>query len=299
MAGKRRSAVKELIRVQEKAAASRADSLKGRLEREVSDLRKKEDELTQLSLTEDHIFFLQNCQDTSVHPQPDVSSDSNIHLQTNFDFVTTAISDLKKKMEHLRKAVDEMSETIQVDTEPKTRDEFCLYSCHLRLDPNTAFENLLLSEGNSTVTWVKKAQKYPYHPDRFTKYDQVLCSEGLSGVCYFEVVWRGPRVELAMCYKAAELEENGFGYSDQSWCISLSSSGCNFWHRGIKTKVSSSCSSIIGVYLNHSTGTLSFHSVSDSGEMTLLHRVQTTFSQPLYPGFMVSRGGSLRILLPK
>ncbi|CAB1432016.1 unnamed protein product [Pleuronectes platessa] len=38
----------------------------------------------------------------------------------------------------------------------------------------------------------------------------------------------------------------------------------------------------VGVYLDHSAGVLSFYSVSDT--MTLLHRVQTTFTQPLYAG---------------
>ncbi|KAF5900342.1 tripartite motif-containing protein 16-like, partial [Clarias magur] len=42
-------------------------------------------------------------------------------------------------------------------------------------------------------------------------------------------------------------------------------------------------SSRIGVYVDHSAGTLSFYSVSDT--MKLLHRVHTTFTQPLYAGF--------------
>lgn len=172
-------------------------------------------------------------------------------------------------------------------------------SCHLSLDPNTAFENILLSEGNSRVTWIKKAQPYPYHPERFTKFDQVLCTEGLSGVCYWEVEWKGPRVEVAVCYKGTELEESSFGYSDQSWCISLSNSGCTFWHSEIKTRISDPCSAVVGVYLNHKAGSLSFYSVCDSGQMILLHRVQTTFSQPLYAGFTVSRGSSVRIITPK
>lgn len=172
-------------------------------------------------------------------------------------------------------------------------------SCILSLDPNTAFENLLLSEENSKATWIKKAQEYPDHPERFTKYDQVLCAEGLSGVCYWEVEWRGPRVEVAVCYKGAELEESGFGYTEQSWCISISNSGCTFWHDAIKTKISAPCSSTVGVYLNHNAGSLSFYSVSDSSEIMLLHRVQSTFSQSLYPGFMVSRGSSVKIITPK
>uniref|UniRef100_A0A8C2IPF0 Stonustoxin-like helical domain-containing protein n=1 Tax=Cyprinus carpio TaxID=7962 RepID=A0A8C2IPF0_CYPCA len=47
----------------------------------------------------------------------------------------------------------------------------------------------------------------------------------------------------------------------------------------------------IGVYLDH-RGILSF-CVSDT--MTLIHRVQTTFTQPLYPGFGVYFGSTLKI----
>lgn len=148
----------------------------------------------------------------------------------------------------------------------------------------------------SKVTWIKKAQKYPNHPERFGEYDQVLCSEGLVGVFYWEVEWHGPRVEVAVCYKMPELVESGFGYTDHSWCMSFSKSGCTFWHCDIATKILTPCSSTVGVYLNHRAGRLSFYSVSASDQMTLLHRVQTTFSQPLYPGFMVSKGASVKIV---
>ncbi|KAJ8277131.1 hypothetical protein GJAV_G00071800 [Gymnothorax javanicus] len=46
----------------------------------------------------------------------------------------------------------------------------------------------------------------------------------------------------------------------------------------------------IGVYLDHRAGTLSFYSITSV--MTLLHRVQTTFTQPLYPGFGFCHVGS-------
>lgn len=178
------------------------------------------------------------------------------------------------------------------------RDVFFLLSdsCSLSLDPNTAFENLLLSEGNKKVSWIKKVQKYPPHTERFTKYDQVLCCEGLHGVCYYEVEWGGPRVEVAVCYKGPELQESSFGCTDQSWSLSLSTSGCTFWHRDVKTKACGPCSSRVGVYLNHMAGSVAFFSVFESGHMELLHRVQAAFSQPLYPGFMVSRGATVKIL---
>ncbi|XP_067248557.1 tripartite motif-containing protein 16-like isoform X2 [Chanodichthys erythropterus] len=47
----------------------------------------------------------------------------------------------------------------------------------------------------------------------------------------------------------------------------------------------------IGVYVDHSAGTLSFYSVSGD-TMILIHTVQTTFTQPLYPGFGVYNVGS-------
>ncbi|XP_008285328.1 tripartite motif-containing protein 16-like [Stegastes partitus] len=300
MADKRRCAMKELIRDQEKAVTSRAEALVDRLETEIADLRKGEDELKQLSLTEDHIHFLQRYQSIFGRTGPDVSSDYNIQLHTSFDFVAKAVSDLRDKMETMAKAFAEISKTIEVDSDPKTRQEFSIYFRCLRLDPNTAFENLLLSEGNSKVTWIKKAQKQPCHPERFTKYDQVLCTEGLSGVSYWEVEWKGSRVEVAVCYKGKELDESGFGFSNQSWCISLSNSLCTFWHNGVSTKISVLSSPTVGVYLNHKAGSLSFYSVvPDSGQMKLLHRVKTTFSQPLYPGFMVSKGASVRLVKPK
>ncbi|XP_061578546.1 E3 ubiquitin/ISG15 ligase TRIM25-like [Cololabis saira] len=299
MADKRRSAAKELIIDQEKAAVSRAEAHVDGLEREISDLKKREDELKQLSLTGDHIHFLQHYKPLFDSTEPDASSDLSIQPHTSFDFVTRAVSDLTEQMESMAQSIEELCVKIDVDLNPKTRQELLMYVCLLSLDPNTAFENLLLSEGNKKLTWIKRAQKYPFHPDRFTKYDQVLCSEGLSSVCYWEVEWKGPRVEVAMCYKGAKLEENSFGCTDQSWCISLSNAGCSFWHNEVKTRIQVPCSSPVGVYLNHKAGSLSFYNVSETGRMELLHKVQTTFIQPLYPGFMVSRGSFIRIITPR
>ena len=50
--------MKELIRDQEKAEVSRAEDLLKRLEQEIAELKRRDAELEQLSLTEDHIHFL-------------------------------------------------------------------------------------------------------------------------------------------------------------------------------------------------------------------------------------------------
>ena len=50
--------MKELIRDQEKAEVSRAEDLLKLLEQEIAELKRRDAELEQLSLTEDHIHFL-------------------------------------------------------------------------------------------------------------------------------------------------------------------------------------------------------------------------------------------------
>uniref|UniRef100_UPI003AAE4AC8 protein NLRC3-like n=1 Tax=Centroberyx gerrardi TaxID=166262 RepID=UPI003AAE4AC8 len=61
------------------------------------------------------------------------------------------------------------------------------YACELTLDPNTANRNLFLSEDNRKVTEVEEEQPYPDHPERFDFWDQLLCRNGLTGRCYWEV----------------------------------------------------------------------------------------------------------------
>uniref|UniRef100_A0A3Q2Q5Z7 B30.2/SPRY domain-containing protein n=1 Tax=Fundulus heteroclitus TaxID=8078 RepID=A0A3Q2Q5Z7_FUNHE len=170
--------------------------------------------------------------------------------------------------------------------EPETRAGFLKYSQEISLDPNTAYKYLLLFEGNKKATITKQQQSYPDHPDRFTKRCQVLSRESVTGCCYWEVELKGEGVYVAVSYK--NISRSGtslecvLGFNDKSWALSCSIKGYTFFHNNIQTPVSGPVSSRVGVYLDHRAGILSFYSVSDT--MTLLHRVQTTFTQPLYAG---------------
>ncbi|KAM6960572.1 stonustoxin subunit beta-like, partial [Aplochiton taeniatus] len=173
--------------------------------------------------------------------------------------------------------------------------------CPLTLDPNTNHNMLYLSEGDKMVTWRDEGQLYPDHPDRFTEYYQVLCKEALSGTCYWEVRWTGERAEVAMAYKEISRQRSGnesdFGRNDKSWTLNCCPSGNSLWHNNRKIPLPPSCSARrVGVYLDHGLGILAFYDVSS--RITLLHRVQTEFSQPLYPGFYVPPGSCVKILTP-
>ncbi|KAB5539594.1 hypothetical protein PHYPO_G00090830 [Pangasianodon hypophthalmus] len=194
--------------------------------------------------------------------------------------------------------VSEASETVSPTVSsiivPRTRNDFQAYYHQLTLDLNTVNKNLCLSEENREITKTDKEQPYPDHPDRFDKLPQVLCRESVCGRSYWEIEWSGNySVSISVSYKSIGRKGQGdecvIGYNDQSWCLDCTPSTCSFWHSNLQTHLRvKSISSRIGVYVDHSAGTLSFYSVSDT--MSLIHTVQTTFTQPLYPGFWVNNG---------
>ncbi|XP_030259175.1 tripartite motif-containing protein 16-like [Sparus aurata] len=296
---KRRSDVKQQVRSQQETEVSRVKELQEKLEQEITELKKKDAELKKLSHTEDHNQFLHNYPSLSALSESTHSSSIKIRPLKYLEDVTAAVSELRDKLQDvLRETWTNISLTVTgVDVllsnpqpEPKTRAGFLRYPREITLDPNTANTQLLLSEGNRKVTRMSEQQSYSSHPDRFTVWGQVLSRESLTGRCYWEVKWRGRGVEVAVAYK--NISRGGsmsqFGRNYKSW--SLNCVNYKFYHNSVKTPVSAPLSSRVGVYLDHSAGILSFYSVSET--MTLLHRVQTTFTQPLYAGVRVYYGST-------
>ncbi|XP_031426972.1 tripartite motif-containing protein 16-like isoform X1 [Clupea harengus] len=302
---RRRSEVKELIRAQEKAEVSRAEGLLKRLEKEIAELKRRDAELEQLSHTEDDIHFLKTFQSVSETPESKDLSCISVKQGLSFEAVKKSVSSLKMQLENFcKEEVMKISASVTevqaiLSLEPTTREDFLQYSCDFTLDPNTAHRKLHLSEGNRRVECSTKAQSYPDHPERFEQgCCQVLCREGVSGRCYWEVDWSGWGVYIAVSYKSISRRGVGnecwFGRNDQSWRLELSRSSSLFLHNNKQTKLNLVASSRIGVYVDHRAGTLAFYSISDT--MTLLHRVQTTFTHTLYPGFGLGFGSSVKLL---
>ncbi|XP_034559050.1 protein NLRC3-like [Notolabrus celidotus] len=174
------------------------------------------------------------------------------------------------------------------------------YVCELTLDSNTANRYLRLSEDNREVTYVIEDQPYPDHPDRFDYWTQLLCRDGLTGRCYWEVKWRG-RVHISVSYRGISRKGNSkdcvFGFNDQSWSLKCSHKGYSVRHNKRETALplsSSSDSHRVAVYVDCPAGTLSFYRVS-SDSLIHLHTFRTTFTEPLYPGFRLWPGSSVRL----
>ncbi|XP_039676620.1 protein NLRC3-like [Perca fluviatilis] len=197
------------------------------------------------------------------------------------------------------------------------------YSCELTLDTNTVSRKLKLSDNNRKVTRVKEDQSYPDHPERFDSYyHQLLCRDGLTGRCYWEVQMRGD-VDISVSYRGISRRGDGadcvFGWNDQSWSLDCSDGRYTVWHNNRETSISSSSvsgrvadissSSVSGrvadissssvsdrvaVYVDCPAGSLSFYSVS-SDSLIHLHTFNTTFTQPVYPGFWLGSGSSVSL----
>ncbi|CAI5659941.1 unnamed protein product [Oreochromis niloticus] len=173
------------------------------------------------------------------------------------------------------------------------------YFCDLTLDPNTAHRNLKLSDGNKKVTRVEEDQLYPDHDHRFDHWPQVLCTNSLTGRCYWEVEWSG-EVHVAVTRGGIKRKGAGddsrFGRSDlASWylyCHDVTGYfACHDYTSRATPGSSSSISHRVAVYVDCPAGTLSFYSVFPDA-LIHLYTFDTTFTEPLYAGFKVNSPGS-------
>uniref|UniRef100_A0A4W6DXI8 Tripartite motif-containing protein 16-like n=1 Tax=Lates calcarifer TaxID=8187 RepID=A0A4W6DXI8_LATCA len=297
---KRSSRVKQQIKSRQKTEVSRVKELQKKLQQEITELRKKDDELEQLSQSEDHRKLFHNYPSLSNLTDSSESHSINIQPLRHFEDMKTAVSEVRDKLQVILNDLlvkISMTET-EVDVlppqpEPKTRAGFLKYSQHLTLDLNTANTEVLISDGNRKATNMEVSQLHSSHPDRFTDAFQVLSKDSLTGHCYWEVECSGGGVSVAVAYKDINRtgDESGFGNNVKSWALEFTVNGnCYSKHNSIRTSISGPRSSRVGVYLDHRAGILSFYSISKT--LTLLHRVQTTFTQPLYAGLGVHYFGS-------
>ncbi|CAI5657038.1 unnamed protein product [Oreochromis niloticus] len=173
------------------------------------------------------------------------------------------------------------------------------YSCQLTIDTNTVNTKLQLSDNNRKVTCVEEVQSYPDHPDRFDVC-QLLCRNGLTGRCYWEVEWRGV-VYISVSYRGIRRKGGSndclFGCNDQSWRLYCSDDGPLYVCQNnsyTSTSPSSSVSNRVAVYVDHPAGILSFYRVS-SDTLIHLHTFNTRFTETLYPGFWLASGASVSL----
>ncbi|XP_068459646.1 E3 ubiquitin/ISG15 ligase TRIM25-like [Clinocottus analis] len=302
---RKRSEMREKVGEAEKAAVDWTNSHLGQLEREVLELRRREGELDRLSLTEDPIQFLQGFHALGGVPGFTASHEG---LDKLTEFTSAQTDKLKNICSKEIKELFSHSEENLLTKLPRLLEErtsrrgllIRFGNSTLEVDPNTVAACLCLSDRNREISWGDGDQAHPDHTDRFTFYHQALCNAGLKGSHYWEVEWDGGIVDLAVSYKGIQRKGSGrescFGHNELSWKLTCSPSGCTFWHNNLrKSQIPPVLSRRVGIHLDCEAGTLVFYSVSSSDTLTRLHQIQIAFTEPLFPGFSVDLGSTLKI----
>uniref|UniRef100_A0A671RRE0 E3 ubiquitin/ISG15 ligase TRIM25-like n=1 Tax=Sinocyclocheilus anshuiensis TaxID=1608454 RepID=A0A671RRE0_9TELE len=262
---KKRSEIKEQIRAQEKTEIDRAEELHRHLDQELTELRKRQTKIEKLMITDDQIHCLKSCQSACALP-----TFENVPMtQHTLFFKDISISMFKEVLEDVfqqqtAKISREVSNVYVTNPpEPKTQNDFL--QC--------------------------KSDR-----ERFNERPYILSRDGLYGRFYWEVKCSGDEWAVGVCYSGIRRKGSSvdcaLGFNKMSWRLGYYLQNFSFIHA--QKKVPIPVASRVGVYLDHRAGTLSFYRVSDT--MTLLHRVQTTFTEPLYPAFKVGCGSSVRII---
>ncbi|KAL7875493.1 hypothetical protein AOLI_G00104560 [Acnodon oligacanthus] len=162
----------EVMEEKQKAAERQAEEFIKELEQEITELKRRDTELEQLSHTEDHLHLLQ------VYPSlcspPHTKNWTEVRINTHLR-VKTLRRALTRLQEELSKEMEKIPEIMDVT-----------------LDPDSANPFLLLSDDGKQVRVGDKRQNLPDKPERFDHCVCVLGKEGFSsGRFYYEVQVRG------------------------------------------------------------------------------------------------------------
>uniref|UniRef100_A0A665VZL9 E3 ubiquitin/ISG15 ligase TRIM25-like n=1 Tax=Echeneis naucrates TaxID=173247 RepID=A0A665VZL9_ECHNA len=321
---KTKAEVRARLEAKERAVVGRAERDLETLEKDLEELRRRNEEISQLLQTEDSAHFLQAAP-LLCTPLTAGRHSRALSLPTEaFSGARRALCHLRSRVEEVcREEVDKISRAVNENymssgesvkavplsfalsslslqpADQRMRAAFLRFSCHLSLDPNTAHPTLILLEGPQGAHCGEEPQAYPPHPQRFDSVAQVLCREGqFGGASYWEVEWRGGGwIDIGVTYRGIGRKGGGkpclLGRNENSWRLRCTHAGYAAWHDNRKTTVAAPPCPRIGVFLERQKGVLSFYSVSDT--MVLLHTFRCLFSQPLYPAFRLDLDSTLLI----
>ncbi|XP_028457550.1 E3 ubiquitin/ISG15 ligase TRIM25 isoform X4 [Perca flavescens] len=319
---KTKAEVRARLEARERAVVGRAERDLEVLEKDLEELRRRDEEISQLLQTEDTAHFLQ------VAPLLCVPLSTGLHSRAlslpseGFGGAWGALCHLRSRVEEVcREEVDKISRAVndnyvlgaecvkggaenfkpqqQTQPTPSAGQHTTWVLCRLSLDPDTAHPTLLLLESSPGVHCGEETQPYPPHHQRFDSVAQVLCREGQFGsASYWEVEWRGGGwVDIGVTYRGIGRKGGGkpclLGRNENSWRLRCTHAGYAAWHDNRKTTVAAPPCPRIGVFLERQKGALSFYSVSDA--VVLLHTFRCPFSQPLYPAFRLDLDSTLLI----
>lgn len=169
---------------------------------------------------------------------------------------------------------------------------FLSVGADLDFDEETACKRLVLSKGNRKVKTkdVNEQVQRPENDNRFRR-SQVLCKEGLKGLCYWEVEWTG-ELGIAVAYKGVGRKwdsSGGLGCNEKTWSLLCTKRGYTAMHGKKSYPIQAPCFQKIAMFLDWTGGTLTYYGVT-SGKLSLIYTFRAKFTEPIFPGFWFKKG---------
>ncbi|XP_072543600.1 E3 ubiquitin-protein ligase TRIM21-like [Salminus brasiliensis] len=266
----------EVMEEKQKAAERQAEEFIKELEQEITELKRRDTELEQLSHTEDHLHLLQMY--PSVCSPPSTKNRTDIRINTPLNVET-----LRRALSQLQKALSEEMEKVP-ETKMKRIQQ---YAVDVTLDPDTAHPNLILSDDGKQVTCADTQQSVP---DTLQRFDQCPCVLGKEGFCsgrfYYEVQVRGKTDWDLGVVRESSKRKGQITASPKKgvWIVSLRN----------QTKyeaLDSSCISLslkqapqkVGMFVDYKEGLVSFYDVEASSHIYSF--TGQSFNEKLCPFF--------------
>ncbi|XP_060771648.1 E3 ubiquitin-protein ligase TRIM39-like [Neoarius graeffei] len=272
----------ELLKVMEekqKAAEMQAEEFVKELEQEITELKRRNTELEQLSHTEDHLHLLQIYPSLCSPPHTQDWTDITINPHLSEETLRRALSQLQETLSEEMEKVEEINlKRIQQ------------YAVDVTLDPDTAHPELILSDDGKQVKHGDKRQNLPDNPERFDRCVCVLGKEGFSsGRFYYEVQVRG-KTEWDLGVARESINRKGdltVSPKDGYWSV---------WLRNETEYEALDSPSVprslkqapqkVGVFVDYEEGLISFYDVDAKSHIYSF--TGQNFTEKLYPLFSPS-----------
>ncbi|XP_073679394.1 E3 ubiquitin-protein ligase TRIM39-like [Garra rufa] len=267
----------KMMEEQQKAAEKQAEDLIKELQQEITDLKKRNTELEQLSHTDDHLYLIQ--MSSSQCSRPHTKNWTEISIDSDVDVLpmNTALIQFKKTL-------DETLDEKLIQSGLKCAQKFAV---DVTLDPDTANPHLILSDDGKQVSEGYIEQDVPENPNRFDETSCVLSKEGFSsGRFYYEVQVKG-KTDWDLGVARESITRKGkitLSPEDGYWTVILRNENeydaCENVPVSLSLRVKPE---IVGVFVDYEEGLVSFYDVGSRSHIYSF--TGQTFTDKLYPYF--------------
>ncbi|XP_051258409.1 zinc-binding protein A33 [Dicentrarchus labrax] len=264
----------EAIATRQRDAERHAQELARGLENELSQLRRRSNELEAFSQTQDKVVFLQNLATLAPPPEPADWSAVSINTDLYLGTIRSSVSGLIDKFQ------DELKRLYGKELR-KVQN----YSSEVILDPATAQRSLVVSDDGRQVRYEERKTSHVEGPKRFSPALFVLGREGLSSGRHYWEVDMGRKTAWTLGVASASARRKGeikLSPEGGYWCLWLKNGEVKALASPRLPLMMQSQPNKVGIFLDYEGGLISFYDVKSRLH---LYTFVDTFNESLYPIF--------------